>query len=283
MTTPASYTRFEVAPMTAAIGAEITGVDLKEPIEPETRAELRRALAEFLVLGFRDQWIDDDAQLALAECFGRPEVHPIRAALGAPVVLHDIIDTEDSVPDREGWHTDVTYMQRPPKAAVLRCETSPECGGDTLWANMQLAYDKLSSAMQEMIDGMTGHHATAGGFIDYIKRHLPEDAVEKIMDLVGEGAHHPLVRTDPATGRKTLFVDQSYLAHIDGLPQEESKFLLDFLASRVQDVSIQCRYRWTPGAVVVWDETATQHSGAADHRGTARTLRRCTIEGEVPA
>lgn len=277
------FVHLQANPMTASIGAEIEGVDLNAPLSEDLQEELRTALYHFHVIAFRDQFLDDDGHLALARVFGEPEVHPIKAAFGNPEVLADIVDTEDSVPDRDGWHTDVTYQKRPPAAAVLRCEQTPEAGGDTLWANMQLAYDKLSEPMKAMIDGLTGQHATEGGFIDYIRRHLPKERVDKVMEIVGDGAHHPLVRTHPITGRKSLFVDQSYLASIDDLPKEEGEFLLDFLASRVDDVSIQCRFHWTKGAVVVWDERSTQHAGSADHRGRPRHLRRCTIEGEIPA
>ena len=283
MTAPTPYSTFRAQPVTAALGAEIDGVDLGSPLSEATRAELRQALADHLVLFFHDQHIDDEGQLALARCFGEPEVHPIRGALGDPSTLHDIVDTADSEPDRAGWHTDVTYMERPPAAAVLRCEQTPDAGGDTLWANMELAYDKLSAGMKAYIADLKGFHATDGGFIDYIQRHMPAEAVEKIMNAVGTGTTHPLVRTHPETGRKALFVDQSYLSRIEGLDKDESRYLLDFLASRVNDVSIQCRFRWTKGAVAVWDERSTQHSGSADHRGHPRALRRCTIAGERPA
>ena len=282
MQTGQPYSSFRIQPATAALGAYVEGIDLKAPLEEKAQEELRAALAEHLVLFFLDQYIDDDAQLALADCFGGAEVHPIRGALGDPSRLHDIVDTPESVPDRDGWHTDVTYMERPPAAAILRCEETPEAGGDTLWANMQLAYDKLSDSMKAYIDGLEGFHATDGGFIEYINRHLPAEAVEKIMNHVGHGVHHPIVRTHAVTGKKALFVDQSYLSRIEGLPKDESRYLLDFLSSRCNDVSIQCRFQWREGAVAIWDEAATQHSGSADHRGASRILRRCTIEGERP-
>jgi len=282
MKAKAPYSTFEVKPVTAALGAEIEKIDLNSPLSDAAQAELRTALDEFLVLFFRDQHIDDEGQLALARCFGEPEVHPIRGALGDPSRLHDIVDTADSVPDRDGWHTDVTYMERPPAAAVLRCEETPRAGGDTLWANMHLAYEKLSPGMQHYLGELKGFHTTDGGFVDYIRRHLPADAAEKVMQAVGEGAVHPIIRTHPRTGRKSLFVDQSYLSRIEGLGKDESRFVLDFLASRSNDISIQCRFRWSEGAVAVWDECATQHSGSADHRGSARSLRRCTIAGKRP-
>ncbi len=283
MTPTTAYSTFRVTPVTAALGAEIDRIDLNSPLAETTQDELRAALGEHLVLFFRDQHIDDEGQLALARCFGEPEVHPIRGALGDPSVLHDIVDTEDSEPDRAGWHTDVTYMQRPPSTAILRCEQTPDAGGDTLWANMQLAYQKLSDGMKHFIGGLQGFHATDGGFVDYVRRHLPSDSADKVMEAVGKGSTHPIVRTHPDTGRQSLFVDQSYLSRIEGLGKDESRYLLDFLASRVSDVSIQCRFHWTKGAVAVWDERSTQHSGSADHRGSARALRRCTIGGEQPA
>lgn len=276
------YSTFRLHPVTVALGAEIDEIDLNSPLSETTQAELRAALGEFLVLFFRDQHVDDDGQLALARCFGEPEVHPIRAALGDPSQLHDIVDTAESEPDRDGWHSDVTYMERPPAAAVLRCEETPDAGGDTLWANMQLAYGKLSDGMKHYLNDLKGFHATDGGFVDYIRRHLPPDAAETVMKAVGEGATHPIVRTHPGTGRKSLFVDQAYLSRIEGLGKDESRFVLEFLASRVDDISIQCRFRWSQGAVAVWDERSTQHSGSADHRGSPRSLRRCTIAGERP-
>jgi len=277
------YSMFRATPVTAALGAEIDEIDLNADLTEVMQTELREALSEHLVLFFRDQFINDEAHLALASCFGEPEVHPIRGALGDPSRLHDIIDTTKSEPDRDGWHTDVTYMERPPCVGVLRCEETPPAGGDTLWANMQLAYEKLSGGMKTYLAGLRGFHATDGGFIDYIQRHLPEDAVQKIMKAVGTGASHPLVRTHPVSGRKSLFVDRAYLGKIEGISKDESVAMLEFLSSRVQDVSIQCRFHWTKGAVAIWDERATQHSGSADHRGSARTLRRCTVAGERPS
>jgi alpha-ketoglutarate-dependent taurine dioxygenase len=135
---------------------------------------------------------------------------------------------------------------------------------------------------ESYLDDLKGFHATDSGFIDYVQRHLPPEAVEKVMQVVGTGTYHPIARTHPETSRKALFVDESYVSRIEGLGKDEGRYLLDFLITRVNDVSIQCRFHWTEGAVAVWDERATQHSGSADHRGSARILRRCTIAGERP-
>lgn len=282
MTKQTAPSTFRLLPATAALGAEVRGLDLNSPLTDETREELRRALFEHLVLFFRDQHIDDEHQLALAACFGEPEVHPIRGALGDPSKLHDIVDTPDSTPDRDGWHTDVTYMERPPAVAVLRCEVTPEFGGDTVWANMNLAYEKLSDGMKTYLAGLEGFHATDAAFNAYIREHMPEEACEKIMAVVGTGVTHPIVRTHPETGKKALFVDRSFMTRIEGVGKEESRFLHEFLASRANDMNIQCRFPWTKGAVAVWDERSTQHAGVADHAGSHRVLRRCTVAGERP-
>ena len=277
-----TYSSFHVRPATAALGAEVEGLDLHSALSEDAQRDLRNALQEHLVLFFRGQDIDDEHHLALASCFGEPEVHPIRGALGDPSKLHDIVDAPESVPDRDGWHTDVTYMERPPCAAVLRCLVTPECGGDTLWSNMILAYEKLSDPMKVYLAGLTGFHATDANFNSYLRRHLSEEACDKVMTAVGDGVAHPLVRTHPETGRKALFVDRSFMTHIEGLPKDESRFVQEFLASRANDMSIQCRFHWRKGDVAVWEERTTQHAGAADHAGSERVLRRCTIAGERP-
>ena len=277
-----TYSSLQCQPLTAALGATVVGVDLNESLGEDVKQDLRNARCEHLVLFFRGQHIDDEHHLALAECFGEPEVHPIRSALGDSSKLHDIVDTSDSLPDRDGWHTDVTYMERPPSIAILRCLVTPEYGGDTVWANMILAYDKLSDGMKVYLDGLKGFHATDASFNDYIRTHLPEEACEKVIAAVGSGVEHPLVRTHPETGAKALFVDRSFMTHIEGLGRDESRFLHEFLASRAHDLNIQCRFKWAVGDVAVWDECATQHAGIADHAGSERILRRCTVAGERP-
>lgn len=276
------FSILEVRPVTAAIGAEIGGVALADGISDAAAGEIRGALDRYRVLFFREQHLDDEAQLALARVFGDPEVHPIRRAMGSREVLSDIVDTPDSDPDRDGWHTDLTYMERPPGEAVLRCEVMPEFGGDTMWVDMVAIWEGLSAPMQRLLEPLTAFHGTDAGFLEYIRRHLPEDVVEKVGELVGEGAYHPLVRVHPRTGRKSLFIDKSYMSHIEGLSAGESDALQAYLLGLVENPNLQCRFHWKKGDVAVWDERTTQHFGVADHRGSDRVLRRCTIEGERP-
>ncbi len=173
-----SYRHIDVRPVTAKIGAEIHGIHLMDGIPADVGAELRHALDEHGVIFFRGQHIDDDCQEALARVFGEPEIHPIRKAMGSEDHLHDIVDTEDSKPDRDGWHTDVTYMERPPGEAVLRAEVMPAFGGDTMWVSMVHIWASLSEPMRNLLEPLQAFHATDAGFLDYIGRHLPEEVVE---------------------------------------------------------------------------------------------------------
>lgn len=269
-------------PMTAAIGAEILGVDLSAALEPELQEQLRAALGEHLVLFAREQHLDDDAHLALARVFGEPMVHPFERAAGRTEPLHRIVDRAGSTPDRAGWHTDDSYLERPPSVAVLRSLMVPEAGGDTAWANMVLAYEKLSESMRRYLDPLRGVHATDGALLDYLRQHFPPDLVARASSAVGRGATHPIVRTHPETGRKAIYLEPNFMKRIEGLPQRESDFVCRFLASLANDVSIQCRFKWSEGDVAIWDERMTQHIGSADHAGQKRVLARCTVLGERP-
>lgn len=272
----------DIRPVTACLGAEVAGIDLEQDIPDKTAEEIRQALWKYKVLFFRDQHLDDEHQLTLARVFGEPEVHPIRQALGSSETLHDIVDSEDSAPDRDGWHTDVTYMPRPPGEAVVRAEVMPAYGGDTMWVDMVAALESLSEPVRQLVEGRRAFHAADARFLDYIRKHLPEEVLEKVMAAVGQGAEHPLVRTHPASGEKSLFVDKAYMSRIVGLSDTESDWLKDFLLRLSENPNWQCRFHWRAGDVVVWDERTTQHFGVADHRGSDRVLRRCVVAGEVP-
>ena len=269
-------------PVTNAIGAEVRGVDLKAELSDEMRSALDEALGRYQVLFFREQFLDDSAHLAFASLFGELMVHPFERAIGRTNPLHGIVDRPKDLPDRAGWHTDDSYLERPPAYGVLRCEVAPEAGGDTGWCNMVRAFEGLSAETQTFLAGLRGIHATDGSLLDYIREHLPPDRLKIALAEVGEGAEHPIVRTHPKTGLRSLFFESNFMSRIVGLGELESQFVRDLLLSRVHDVSLQCRFRWRAGDVAIWDERTTQHVGAADHAGQLRVLRRCTVAGERP-
>ena len=269
-------------PLTRAIGAEGHGLDLRSPLSATAQEALRAGIGAHHVLFFRDQHLDDSAHLALAEVLGEPMVHPFERAMGREDPIHTIVDRPGEEPDRAGWHTDDSYLERPPAYAILRCEVAPEAGGDTAWCNMVMAFERLSPELQAFLAGLEGIHETDGGLLDYLRRHLPADRIESVLAAVGRGASHPIVRTRPESGQRALFFEPHFMTRIEGLCDLESRFVCDLLAAQVQDVSLHCRFRWRAGDVAIWDERTTQHVGSADHSGERRVMRRCTVVGERP-
>jgi taurine dioxygenase len=148
---------------------------------------------------------------------------------------------------------------------------------------MQAAFDALSARMQDYLAGLRGIHATGGALLDYVRTHLPPGRVEETLARVGSGAVHPIVRTHPVSRRRALYFELNFMRRIEGLSTEETRFVRGLLARQVENVSLQCRFRWRPGDVVIWDERSTQHIGAADHAGQRRVLKRCLVAGERPA
>lgn len=269
-------------PITRSLGAEVEGLDLGAALSRETVAAIRTALGAHHVLVFRGQHLDDGAHRALARALGEPMLHPFERAMGRTDPLHSIVDKPEDVPARAGWHTDDSYLPRPPAYAVLRCDVAPAAGGDTAWCNMVAAFERLAPEWRAFLEPLRGFHATDTGLAEYVRAHLPSDRVEAALAAVGAGAEHPIVRRHPDTGRLALFFEPNFMRQIVGLGAAESAFVCAFLAAQVHDVSLQCRVRWRAGDVVVWDERTTQHIGSADHAGSLRVLRRCTVLGERP-
>ncbi|MCA9505272.1 MAG: TauD/TfdA family dioxygenase [Myxococcales bacterium] len=269
-------------PLTGRIGAEAVGVDLRESLDDARLAFLRDGLDRYGVVFFRDAGLDDDGHRALAARLGEPLVHPFERAMGRTDPLHSIVDRETDVPDRAGWHTDDSYLERPPGLAVLRCVVAPSVGGDTLFCDMVGAYEGLSSRMRRLLDGLVGVHETDGRLIDYVRTHLPPDRLADVVREVGPGARHPIVRVHPRSGRRALFFEPNFMRRIEGLGPAETAFVQGLLRARVQEASGQCRFRWHAGDVAIWDERTTQHLGTADHAGERRVMKRCTVLGERP-
>jgi len=262
----------EVVPLTSAIGAEVRGIDLRE-VEDVT--ELRQALLDHLVLFFRDQHLDDESHLRLAERFGTVMAPIIdTAANGRPgVTVLDQVAPVGRGTDR--WHCDSTFAESPPLGAILRAESLPPLGGDTLFASMYAAYESLSEPLRTMLDGLTAVHSTA--IVNELMRGL---------DVVHHGGTeqstvHPVVRVHPETGRKLLFVNGNFTTRLVELSLDESNALLGLLFEHVKSPTIQCRFTWTPGAVAFWDNRAAQHFAAPDY-DERRIMRRVLLAGDRP-
>jgi taurine dioxygenase len=276
----------EVRPLTAACGAEIDGVDLAHRLDDATCRVLRDALLEHGVIFFRDQHLDDVAHNAFASRFGEPDIFPFgeRPTPEAPAV-HVI--AFDGAADAEGkgadeWHADVTFIPTPPMGTVLRAVELPPSGGDTCFANMSAAFDALSPAVREMIDGLTAVHDYRV-FAPKLFRTDPEGAPAKLVARAKSNppVEHPVVRTHPESGRKVLFVNRNYTARILGLTERENEMWLPYLFDHARDPMFQCRFRWRTGSVAFWDNRLVQHYAVADYRARRR-MHRVVIKGDVP-
>ncbi|AJP71293.1 TauD/TfdA dioxygenase family protein [Sphingomonas hengshuiensis] len=263
-----------IHPLTPHMGAEIDGIDLTAPLSEAQGAALRAALAEHLVLFFRDQPIGHDQHKALARVFGDIHVAAATAAWavpGHPEVTRMHTDAGSTYVPGEDWHSDMTCDPEPPLGSILYLHTVPETGGDTAFSNMFAAYAALSDRMKAYLDGLTATHDAARVF----------GAIAPAGTRFNMSSH-PVVRTHPVSGRKALFVNKQFTAKIDGVPKDESAALLAFLAQHVQRPEFQCRFRWRPHSIAFWDNRSVQHSAIWDYFPQTRSGYRVTVKGDRP-
>ncbi len=275
-----------VAPCGPVLGAQVAGLRIDGSIDANLAAALRALLLRHKVLFFRDLDLDYEQHLALARVWGDLEGHPvIKHVPGYPEIL-DIRGSEGRVEDNAGnhrfqtldkWHADVTFRASPSMGAVLRAREIPEIGGDTLWADAAAVYAGLPDAVKTRIEGLTATHDL---LFDFGDRVAPERRAAIATEFPPQ--HHPIVRTHPETGERVLFVNASFTSRIDGMDETGSAELLAYLLDRFKVPEYQVRFRWTPNAVVVWDNRATQHYPVADYWPARRRMERVTIRGDVP-
>ena len=283
--TASTYQHISVHPLSGTVGAEIHGVDLSSPLSEETFAEIHRVFLEHLVIFFRDQTLDPAQLKAFAARFGPLDVHSILKPLdGHPEVLPVFTQPEDKHVYAEGWHADVTYQERPTLGAVLYALEVPEVGGDTLFANQYLAYQALSPAMREMLDGLQAVHSAERVYGD---RQDEMDLKNDMLMVDGaqarsQRADHPVVRTHPETGRRSLFVNDHYTMRFKDMTDEESTPLLQFLLKHAIRPEFTTRFKWRKGSMAIWDNRCVLHCPIADYHGFRRHMHRVTITGDRP-
>lgn len=271
-------TELDVRPLSPIIGAEIFGLDLSRPLGEKTVAEVRAALNQHHVIFFRDQELTPAQQADFARQFGTvTEGHPVIPAIeDNPEVL-----AIDSREDRANWwHTDVTFLQNPAFGSILYMITAPEVGGDTTWASLQDAYDRLAGPVREMCNKLIAIHYDPWFAAEVDARGGYEwqgEFKEKLLPAL-----HPVVRTHPENGRNGLFVNQQFTQSILGLSKNESNAILDMLYRHCQQPELTCRFRWRPGSVAFWDNRATLHYAIDDYGDATRIAHRVTLEGDVP-
>ncbi|MCA9541274.1 MAG: taurine dioxygenase [Myxococcales bacterium] len=271
---------FDLHPVAGALGAEVTGLDLRADLPAQIISELNEALAHHQVLFFRKQALTPAQQQAFGERFGALQVHPAYPhPEGADAVA--VLEHSAEKPSRiEDWHTDMTYGPRPPLGSILRGVIVPEAGGDTLWASMAAAYEALSDRMQRYLSGMFAEHSFAHGF----RHSLAAPGGERLLPAVKANppVQHPVIRVHPVTGRKLLFVNALFTTHLVGVPERESGAVLAFLWQHATSPEFTVRFRWQRDSIAFWDNRGTQHKPVNDHGLQHRLMHRVTIDGDVP-
>ena len=291
------YKHIQVKPLAAAMGAEISGVHLSD-VPEEAFIEIRDALFRHKMIYFRDQDITHGDQETFSSMFGPfAEDAYTRGVEGHPNV-QPVIKEADSRVEMifgSGWHTDSPFLPEPPAISMLHGVDIPPFGGDTMWANAALAYSLLSETMQTMLAPLKVHMSmrdvlsqaqlaeidnSAIGRLAATRNMatLPEDLQRKVA-----GTAHPLVRTHPATGEKSLYCDRTYAINIKGMLEEEARPVLDYLVNHITQPALTCRLRWSPDTFVIWDNRLCIHQAFNDHDGYRREMYRTTIAGEIPA
>jgi taurine dioxygenase len=266
-----------IEPLTVTIGAEVSGVDLADDLSDQVIEDLRAALLEHKVIFFREQHrLDRDRHIAFGRRFGDLEIHPITpAGQDQPEIFVLPSGGQHGAPGV--WHSDVTWRPEPSMGSILRSIELPPVGGDTLWADMAAAYDLLDDATKKEIDGLVAFHDYARVF--GLGRSEEEQAKMREEHPTVE---HPVVRTHPETGRKTLYVNAAFACGIKGMGPLEGQRLLRRLERQAWLPTVQCRFRWLPGSVAFWDNRATQHAASNDFLPQRRVMERVTVVGDRP-
>ncbi len=275
------YQNISVKKVATHIGAEVSNVDLTQPITAEIFNELNHALCENQVIFFRDQNITPQHHRDFAERFGKTQSHPAYPTVdGFPELT--ILENDENNPSKiEKWHIDMTFMKRPPLGSILHGKSVPPVGGDTVWSSMYAAYEALSDHMQSFLSGLTAIHDFAFGFKESLAEPGGRERLKQAI-LDNPPVEHPVIRTHPETGRKAIFVNCLFTREIKGMKHEESESLLNFLYHHAVKEEFACRFKWQNNSIAFWDNRCTQHKPVNDYYPQYRKMQRITVAGDVP-
>ena len=270
-----------VRPLTSRIGAEICGVDLSQNLPQATIGEIRQVLLDYLVIFFRDQDITPEQQIAFVSKFGKTDIYPFVKGLDDYPQITPVLKLPDETVNFGGiWHSDTVYLDKPPMGTVLYAKELPPMGGDTLFANQYLAYENLSAPLRGFLKGLKAVNSATKGTAAATRSDRVADAgtgEARVLEAI-----HPVVRTHPETGRKALYVNTGHTVRFEGMSEEESRPILEYLFQHQIKPEYCCRFVWTPGAVAFWDNRCAQHYPINDYHGYKRLLHRITLKGETP-
>ena len=273
-----------VEPIAGALGAEIAGVNLADDLSNSQFDAIHDAFLKHHVIFFRDQHdLTPEAHKRFGQRFGSLNVHPYVSGMDEhPEIMEIIKEPDEKVNFGGGWHSDMSFLEKPALGSILHAIEVPPYGGDTLFANQVAAYEALSDGMKAMLDGMVAIHSASR---EYSARGHSAQARKSMDAQVADDApefEHPVVRTHPETGRKGLYVNPAFTLRLKDMTKRESKPLLHFLFDHSRDERFTCRFRWSDGAVAFWDNRCVWHYALNDYHGHRRHMRRVTVNGDRP-
>lgn len=274
----------EIRPLTTALGAEIFGVDIGQPMPETTLAEVRQAMLDHGVIFFRDQDLTPDQHKAFGRQFGAIIANPVyKHVEGHPEIMPVIKEAEDKNNIGDTWHSDMSFMEVPPLGSILYAREVPPFGGDTLWCNTYLAWERLSDGMKALLDGRRALHSDRFLTARIAERNKGR-STQLREDRAGQeiSALHPIARTHDETGRKCLYVNFPFTWALEGMTREESLPILTQLYAHATQPEFCCRFRWQKGSVAFWDNRCTMHYACNDYHGTRREMHRITVAGTRP-
>lgn len=263
-----------------ALGAEITGVDLAQPLPDDTIAAIRQALVEHQVIFFRDQDLTPAQQVAFGRRFGPLNIHPYVAGMADhPEVMEIVKEPSDRINFGGGWHSDMSFLENPAIGSILYAVELPEWGGDTLFSSQAAAYDALSPGLKATLEGLNAVHSASREYSaqGHSAQKRGSMNVAEADGYVGEYVH-PVVLVHPETGRKALYVNPAFTLRLEGWKTSESKALLDYLFNHCRYEGFTCRFSWRPGSVAFWDNRSVWHFALNDYPGQRRHMRRVTVD-----
>jgi len=275
-----------VEPVAGALGASVTGLDLRYVREATELDGLRRALADHLVVFLPDQDLTLDDLERITDLLGGRDVTPFVEPLeDRPYVIRVIKEPDDVLNFANAWHSDLSYLPAPPAYTLLHAWEVPDHGGDTVWSNQYLAYETLSGGLRDTLRGLRAVHSAGmaygtGGLLDKYKDYTSM-AIAPSPDAYAEHTH-PVVTVHPVTGREALYVNPVYTTRFEGWSKEESAALLEHLHRHSINENFTCRLRWSVKTLAIWDNRCTMHNALNDYSGVRREMYRTSVKGAAP-
>jgi taurine dioxygenase len=270
----------EIQPIAGALGAEISGIDLSQSLDDQAIAAIRKAFLEHLVIFFRGQKLEPQQQLAFARRLGEPMAYPQLKGLPECPLITPVVKLEHERVNFGGvWHSDTAYLERPPMASMLYALEVPPHGGDTLFANQYLAYERLSEGLRATLKDLVGVNTSTKAQASRTREDRLREAGAELKVLIGE---HPVAREHPETGRKALYVNYGHTERFKGWSEAESRPLLEYLFAHQVQPELTCRFRWEKGSIAIWDNRCAQHNPVNDYHGYRRVMHRVTLAGDIP-